>query len=692
MLKFPRFLAIFITSFLLPTLVVHPHADAYITQENEPTLRALPNIADMTYDDVMELIEDVESGEFENKYRPEDFDKMIQLIVTFARQGILPNEIEEGIALENDIQELLYGDSEEYSMVPAIFYGKGDIVLCKNWVSKKAHQTGKFIKKKKKAIIIGAVVVVAVVTIWGIAAGASAAAAATGNVASSGNNSPSRENSNASFLPPPVHESPIVKADMENQVFSFKENVASEHFFQPSSYEKPSYKEDGRVLGSLFAHDSFKNMNEPFSSQPTHSSSFNFGHQRIDKQFSTDYAPLYSGSSKETDFNTLAYQFKGEKELTSGHLAQAVYDFDRAIELNPSNPIPYLERGVAHFGLGQYDRSLDDYHQYTTKADKTQPLSVPAFSLGFAKGLPKGICESGVGLGLFISDVMRHPIRTGEQVWESLNLLGDLAKSGEWNTLSEVLAPEVHQLVKEWNTLPSEIRGELAGHAFGKYGADIIIPGAVAKAVAKGMKGAQEIGRIYKSLQTAEKTLLLETASELGSGARVGEALHTTYNTARVGEELGLSISEMTQLKQAGSLERTIEHIAHNPTLRESAEKFTNAKKALKPHANKPITEARARELIHEMGIPTFPRPEGIPEHFLVNISDKGAGMEYVHPINKHIFVRVMPGQPHSQFPCQQQTYVVQMKDGKAINKLGNRISPESPEAHIPLEEFLYKE
>jgi hypothetical protein len=250
----------------------------------------------------------------------------------------------------------------------------------------------------------------------------------------------------------------------------------------------------------------------------------------------------------------------------------------------------------------------------------------------------------------------------------------------------------MRQLVKEWETLPSDVRGELAGHAFGKYGADIIIPGALAKAVAKGVRGAQELGTIYKSLQTAEKALLLESAAELGNGAKVGEAMKATYKTALLGDELGLSISEMTQLKQAGNLERTIQRIAHDPALRESAEKFAHAKKTLKPHANKPMPETKVREFIHETGIPTFPRPEGIPQNFLVNISEKGAGIEYVHPTNNHIFVRVMPGQPHSQFPTQQKPYVVQIKNGQAFDKLGNRISPKAPEAHIPLEEFIYRD
>ncbi len=69
----------------------------------------------------------------------------------------------------------------------------------------------------------------------------------------------------------------------------------------------------------------------------------------------------------------------------------------------------------------------------------------------------------------------------------------------------------------------------------------------------------------------------------------------------------------------------------------ESIAKHKYARDFLKPYAKKPMLEAIIREYIHETGIPTFPKPIGIPENFLVMITDKGAGMEYVHPTNTHI-------------------------------------------------------
>ncbi|MCP6769261.1 hypothetical protein NL529_30880, partial [Klebsiella pneumoniae] len=55
-------------------------------------------------------------------------------------------------------------------------------------------------------------------------------------------------------------------------------------------------------------------------------------------------------------------------------------------------------------------------------------------------------------------------------------------------------------------------------------------------------------------------------------------------------------------------------------------------------------------------------------------------------------YVRVMPGKPHSVNPYQQKPYVSQMKNGQTIDKYGNIVNKQSSEAHIPYDEFIYKE
>lgn len=122
-----------------------------------------------------------------------------------------------------------------------------------------------------------------------------------------------------------------------------------------------------------------------------------------------------------------------------------------------------------------------------------------------------------------------------------------------------------------------------------------------------------------------------------------------------------------------------------------SYEFMENAQAFLKPYAKKFMAKTQCRNLIHETGVRTFPRPPGIPDNWIIQISDKGAGMEYIHPVNEYLRVRVMPGKPHSPHPYQQQPYIVQMKDGKAIAKAGTLVDKKAPEAHIPVNEFNFQ-
>ena len=65
----------------------------------------------------------------------------------------------------------------------------------------------------------------------------------------------------------------------------------------------------------------------------------------------------------------------------------------------------------------------------------------------------------------------------------------------------------------------------------------------------------------------------------------------------------------------------------------------------------------QAREdSIHQMGIKTFPRPEGIPDNFIIKVSKKGAGIKYIDPDNLHTSIRVMPGKSGNPFPSSKRT------------------------------------
>ncbi|MCP5505047.1 MAG: hypothetical protein H7A41_07845 [Chlamydiales bacterium] len=132
----------------------------------------------------------------------------------------------------------------------------------------------------------------------------------------------------------------------------------------------------------------------------------------------------------------------------------------------------------------------------------------------------------------------------------------------------------------------------------------------------------------------------------------------------------------------------------HHLTLsrEQSIELFKNAATKLEPYQGKYLPESKARELIQSTNIPTFSRPKGIPENYRVKLSDKPGGIKYVHPNDEGTYIRIMPGKVHSKNPNQQKPYVVHRVNGKSIDKSGNIVSNKSTEAHIPIEEFTYRE
>ena len=600
--------------------------------------------------------------------------------------------------LERDIEELR---DENNTLVCAMGKSRGRM-------GKIGHKVAKFWKKHKKAIIItavivavvAAVVIVAVVAGGSAAAGAAAAGGAAGEVATS--DQKDEEKPHPKPNPPPITSQPsLLPTDPSTISFPFET-------FDPTAFPgKMIFDESGVYCDGQFSSYDDMVLNPPSGYEKSWVIDWLNSVEKIKMEMIPipphipNFTPpfqlaIFDGDAPGSlDLNAFAYQARGGWALTTGYYSQAIQDFNKCIEIEPGNPDSYLGRGAAYFELGQYDACIADYNQYTSLAPKE--FSVTDFSIGFAKGLPNGIYDSGEGMLLFLTDLVKHPFQTGSQVYESFATLSSLVKAGEWETVGAALSPEVYELITQWETLPDSKKGELAGYAFGKHGADILLPGAAAKVVAKGSSAVKELGAICKNLQSAEKVFVLEAIAEGGNaGIDVGEVITSAERALTAGEDLGLSVKQMAELKQAGELEQVVgkgrDFFAGKPELQASYDLFKSAQEGLKAYIKTPMAETEIRNLIHQYDIPTFARPSGIPENFLVRISKTGAGMEYVHPSNTHISVRVMPGKPHSPNPSQQKPYVVQLhSSGKAFDKFGNLVQPEVPEAHIPIEEFVFK-
>ena len=197
------------------------------------------------------------------------------------------------------------------------------------------------------------------------------------------------------------------------------------------------------------------------------------------------------------------------------------------------------------------------------------------------------------------------------------------------------------------------------------------------KLLSKGVLGVKELATACRSLKTAEKTFALE--------ALAGQVETFTK------ESTALRSVEVISIEKAPTLSvNTFESIALEESLLESYEISKRAQAILAHYKGKYLSEKEARQVIRRAGISTSPRPNGIPENFRIQFSDKGAGMIYIHPDHTHTSIRIMPGKPHSSLPCQQKPYVIHKDNGKTLDKFGNVVSQNSPEAHIPLNEFTY--
>ena len=237
-----------------------------------------------------------------------------------------------------------------------------------------------------------------------------------------------------------------------------------------------SIESKGKTIGNIWAHQTFEELyNNSPSLVNDGEDSADLGAREIDRKFCIDYDCPYSYIPTNSNNKVLPYQIQAEKALDLGYYPEAIRNLDQAISIDPNDSTLYLKRAASHFHMGDYDQSMQDFATFkNSKVSEENPLVISAFSAGFAKGLPQGVYESGKGIMVFLSDFVTHPIHTSKQVVESFSRLAELVKKDEWDIIGKSIAPEIYELVQEWDSLPSDRKGELAGYALGKHGTDII--------------------------------------------------------------------------------------------------------------------------------------------------------------------------------------------------------------------------
>lgn len=252
-----------------------------------------------TYDEIIQMLDHLESGELERRYSPSELERVNDYLVTLAMEGILPIGFDEESEFEQDVDDLLYGEdsafqltrylasNDKYTLIPAVLDIHSDysLVQCGK-ISRAWKKTKKFAKKHKKEIIIGAAVVVAVTVIAVAVVATSSACAATAAAgaasAASGARAPTLDSietdsknvgSEEKLSPTPIisrntlesidsGEAPLMKAAIDEHVSSFREFAAYDQADPSNRSISPTFTEMIREVGSNVAHQAYDELAE----------------------------------------------------------------------------------------------------------------------------------------------------------------------------------------------------------------------------------------------------------------------------------------------------------------------------------------------------------------------------------------------------------------------------------------------
>ncbi|MBT3469944.1 MAG: tetratricopeptide repeat protein [Opitutae bacterium] len=85
--------------------------------------------------------------------------------------------------------------------------------------------------------------------------------------------------------------------------------------------------------------------------------------QEMQKQFKediSDYTEHLSKSPKEVRL----YSRRGDMHLFAGNFAKAVADFEKMIELDPSQDAPHWRLGIAYYYINDFKKGMDQFSKY----------------------------------------------------------------------------------------------------------------------------------------------------------------------------------------------------------------------------------------------------------------------------------------------------------------------------------------
>lgn len=212
---------------------------------------------------------------------------------------------------------------------------------------------------------------------------------------------------------------------------------------------------------------------------------------------------------------------------------KAIKYLSEAIKLDPNNKETYFQRATAYFETGSFDLAIQDY--LMSDKGKSNP-SIHKASQDFTMALINSACQNAseaaieffpsfcssiYGLGTTIWTA--HPLNPlalenignfADACHEAGECIVDYCKSVDQNTLNECIE-QIKILYERFDQLSETEKGELIGHAIGKYGVEILAGSltgvAAGEAMVKGSQLLVKANAAFRNLRNANRACTLET-------------------------------------------------------------------------------------------------------------------------------------------------------------------------------------
>lgn len=222
------------------------------------------------------------------------------------------------------------------------------------------------------------------------------------------------------------------------------------------------------------------------------------------------------------------YLLKGELQSEFSLFSDAIVGLTIAIQKDPSMRDAYLERAVAYFETGDFDKAIEDYLSYDPdlidSKDKLAWRQIPQMAAGLASGMAKGgfgetvdfipeTMATAKGLGLGLWSCVKDPVGASVAFVDAANECIQYIRTHTCFEFIQDMVPELRELVQRYDELTGFQRGELIGTVIGKYGVDILCCKYSAKAI-----------KAYKDLKRANQLMTLEVLASQKQKQEILEA------------------------------------------------------------------------------------------------------------------------------------------------------------------------